>query len=295
MEYSTLEQRVGAVLDRDENVPYPRVLQRHKLNPDQFFRAVVGIETFISYVDKELSDRLREISTNPERKRELFNMGEDFIREQYHRVSAGTQAYLPQGTLLHPENIKFLVYYALIYGNPKLASKNRAEVVQGIGNLPDNRRNYFRSLKLRGLLTKAKCDSPLAVLTMFDEVYKRKTGDSSIFDLAQKPHLHKWGSKFRAPQSFWKNPVNVEVAVYHTLTENNPRLASTDRELVKQEIKKLPTNHQKYFTSLEFGGLVVSLQSSPRAVLEAFDRAFVKTTGNKSLDLEFNSENRLVR
>ena len=209
----------------------------------------------------------------------------------------------PNSYWQNPANVEEAVYHTLTEDNPKLASGNRKKVIQAIKNLPFNLKDYLRSLGLGGLMIKAfekeKQDSPLAVLEVFNRVYQRETGDVNLFDLNQKDHLHKWGDKFKAPQSFWKSPTNVEEAVYHVLIEDRPKLASKDRRVVIHTLKSLPKNLQKYFRSLDLSGLMDSFgkgrQNSPLVILQAFDRAFIKTTGNPSLDLEFYGKNRLIR
>jgi len=154
---------------------------------------------------------------------------------------------------------------------------------------------------------KGKQGSPLTVLKVFDRVYQRKTGDSSLFDLSQQHHLHKWGDNFRAPCSYWQNSSNVEEAVYHTLTENNPQLASIDREDVIGSIKNLPPNLQDYLSNIGLLGLMTASfakgkRGSPLVVLEVFDGVYQRKTGDSSLFdktqkyyLEFDAQNRLIR
>ena len=132
-----------------------------------------------------------------------------------------------------------------------------------------------------------KKHSPLAVLEVFDRVYQRNTGDKSLFDLTQQEHIHKWRD-ISAPHSYWKNPANIEEAVYHTLTENHPQLASTNRCEVVEGIMSLPRNLAEYFKSIGFSGLMTEAFEkgkigSPLAVLEVFDRVYQSNTGDVSL------------
>ena len=289
----SLDDRISAIIDRDSGIPYTEVLEKYDITPGQFFRAVRrDIGTLTELTTGETKQTLQQISSNRDRERELFNMGEEFVKEQYCRVMEGAQACLYWGTFVHPENVNALVYHALTSKHLKLASNNRQTVVEGIKNLPFNLKDHFHSLGLNGLMIhafeKGKQGSPLAVLEVFDRAYRRKTEDVSLFDLTQKDHLHKWGDNFNAPRSYWQNPANVEEAIYHTLTENHPELASQGREEVVQGIKNLPRDLFNYFRSLGLGGLMAKAfekgkQNSPLAVLEVFDRVYQKNNNDASL------------
>jgi hypothetical protein len=149
---------------------------------------------------------------------------------------------------------------------------------------------------MAGVLGKGKKESPLAVLEVFDRVYMR-TGDASLFDLSQDEHIHEWGDNFIAPQSYWQDPQKVEVAIYHTLTENMPELASPERKEVIAGIKNMPKALWDYFRSLGLAGLMVSAfgkgeACSPLAVLKVFDRVYQREKGNPSL-FDLNQEEHL--
>lgn len=280
-----LETKVEAVLDRDENIPYTKVLDTHNLNPKQFLYAVRDMRTFIPHVKEEIGSKLRQISDNLGRTRELFNMGEEFLREQYDRIIAEEQLRFYEGTLIHPRNREFLIYYALISNNPDLASKRR-RVIQGIKSLPDNLERYLHSIRLKGIMTKLGKNSPFAVMEIFDKVYQERTKDFSLFDLTQKEHMHKWRFCTTSPNHYWRNPTNVEEAVYHMLTENNPILASANRKEVIQGVVDLPNDLRDYLRTLELSGLMIlafEKQDCPLLVLKAFDRSYQRETGNPSL------------
>ena len=308
----TIEDYVNAILDRDRDAPYPKVISDYEITPHRFYRKVMfEIEDCVIASSGETKKTLEAISSDQNRRRELFRMGEEFIKEQYGRLMAGKQAKAYDGTYCHPENVEFFVYHALASNNPLLKSENREEVITGIQNLPTNLFDYLHSIGLGGLMTnalgKGKQGSPLAVLQVFDSTYQRKTGDKSLFDLEQKTHLHEWGDNFMAPQSYWQNPINVENAVYHVLTENNPLLTFLKREEVITGIQNLPTNLQGYLHSIGLWGLMKSAfekgkLDSPLAVLQVFDSAYQRKTGDKSLFettqptyLKFDERNRLVR
>ena len=77
----TIEDRVGAILDRDNGDSYEAVLDRYNLTPNRFFRAVnQDISNLILSTSKENARALEGITSDFKRKRELFNMGEEFIK-----------------------------------------------------------------------------------------------------------------------------------------------------------------------------------------------------------------------
>jgi len=289
----TLDDYVGAVLDRDSDMPYAEVLEIYGITPNQFLRAINhDLSDLINTTSGGTRRILQEIQSDNNRKVELFRMGEEFVQQQYLNVRNKRQKRIYGGTYYHPENTEHLVYFALTHNNQELASVNRTEVIEGVKSLPTNLAEYFHGIGLAGLMTnafgKGENNSPLAVLRVFDNVYQRKTGDASLFDLSQEEHLHEWEKDRSTPQSYWKKRDNVERAVYHTLTENNPKLTYTNRVKVIEGIKSLPTNLLDYFHSLGLIGLMSNAfgkgeRGSPLAVLKVFDKAYQRTTGDISL------------
>lgn len=300
---AALENRVNVVLDRDNGIPYADVLARYDISPNQFARTVIrNLDDLVQSTRGRRKQQLKRIISDDKRRIELFNMGEDFIKKQYDRVIAEEQSNFYEGTLKHPENINNMVYCAFVSDNPKLKSKNRKKVIKEIQNLPDNLAKHLHNLKLYGLMTNQSGinDSPLTVLELFDTVYQRKSQDDSIFDLTQKEHMHKWESAGRASNLYWKNTDNIEEAIYHTLTENHPSLASKNRKEIIETIKNLPSTLGDYFHGLGLCGLMMNAfegeeRDSPSAVFEVFDRVYQRKTGNQSLDLKFDGNNRLIR
>lgn len=312
---SPLENYIWAILDRDHGISYPEILEKFQLSPNQFSLAVSSrLDKIIELASAKEKVTLEEIASDQQRRTELFRMGEEFIRAQYIDLMSkrpNTLKYLYMGTLVHPENIELLVYVALTHHHPELASPDRSEIVSGMNNLPSNLEVYLVSIGLGGLMThafnKREIGSPLAVIKVFDKVYQAKTGDVSLFDLSQKEHLHEWGIGHKAPSNYWKDSANVERALYHTLIEHNPQLASRNRSKVISGIKNLPTNLQDYFYSIKLGGVMQHAFElgeiySPRAVLRIFDIVYQRETGNKSLFdqrhrnyLNFGPGNRLIR
>lgn len=193
----TIDDYVNAVLDRDGGIPYSAVIETHGITPNQFARAVrLGFGDLIEAASGDKRKTLLEILADDKRILELFRMDEEFLRQQYLRVNdkkPGKQRRIYDGTYIHPENVEHLVYFALTFNAPSLSSSNRAEVVQGINNLPVNLKDYLRSIGLAGLMMngfeKGEKNSPLAVLKAFDRAYQRKTGDASLLDQTQQHKL----------------------------------------------------------------------------------------------------------
>lgn len=143
-ERQALEQRIDAIIDRYNGVPYAHVLERRGLTPNQFYIAATHkLHDLMVYASEEKREVLEKILADDEKYRELFRMEEDFIRDQYLRVigklpwpQGPKQRRLPEGIFVHPENLELLAYCALTYHNPKLSSDKRAEVIQGVKELP---------------------------------------------------------------------------------------------------------------------------------------------------------------
>ena len=84
MNRQQLEDRISAILDRDDGMNYTTVLARYRLTPDQFSYAVTRkLDEFIDFSVGTTRETLEAIEGDVSRQRELFNMGEAFIREQY--------------------------------------------------------------------------------------------------------------------------------------------------------------------------------------------------------------------
>jgi len=292
-----IEDRIAAILDRDRGVPYTRVLEKYDLTPNQFSRA---INRNLSYLiqnapgnDKKV---LEDIAKDEDKKRELFIMEDEFLQQQYLRIqgkiTGEKQNKFHDGTLKHSKNIENIIYFALTYNNPKLASKNREEVIQEIKNLNVNLQNYFHNIGLSGVMTngfeEGEQDSPLAVIKVFNKLYQEKTGDVSLFDLSQKIHLHEWDIGYHAPNKYWNDPDNVKKAMYHIFSEQNPDLVSKNRKKVIKGINKLPSKLWKYFCSIGLIGpmsktYLEGKNRSPFAMIKVLDSIYREKTGDVSL------------
>jgi len=306
---------IAAVIRRDNGMSYEGVLQIYHLNPYEFHGAVRDIDLLMGCADAIQRVSLEAIVSNPSRKQELFRMSKWYLEEQYDKISgkiAGeTQTCFYPGTLMHPSNVQVIVYYILCSNNPSLASDERAEVVEASMTLPHNLNRYFKEIGLSGVMYnghgEGKRNSPLAVLEFFDLAYQEETSDSSLFDLSEPIHLHRWGDHCRAPRYYWEDYENVCETVYHILTETYPVLDSCDRQSVVECINNLPSPLSEHFRSIGLCGLMVRAfekkrKNSPLAVLEVFDICYIRKTGDESLFdrtqdycLEFDDSNRFVR
>ncbi len=205
------------------------------------------------------------------------------------------------------------IYHTLCDKHESLRSKDRKMVVGGLLWLADEHSdlgNYFASIGLNGAMSSfenGKSKSPLAVFESFGRGYQKATGDNaSLFNLEQEFHLHWWGTAFKAPQRYVKKTEDVETAIFHTLTEKHPVLATPDREAVKREIRQMPNQLHEYFKkTLDLGGIMQQgfpkgKTVSPRAVLEVYDRVWSRTFRQTPLHegedpLRYNSRNWLLR
>jgi len=310
----TIEDRMDAVIARYRGMPYFDVLREFKLTPKEFMLAIGELSDFIDLTSGTGKQIFEVLVSDSKRRNELFNMGYDYIKEQYDRICGRIpgkkQVRFCDGTFFHPENIENIVYYSLTSNNPQLGSSVRSDVIGGIKKLPYNLRDYFYNIRLAGLMSvfkKGERNSPLIILKIFDCVYQKRTGDNSLFDLGEREHLHPWGDNFIAQKRFWRDYKNVRSAVYHILTENHHELASESRMEVTREIKNLPSNLSDYFfgiglCSLMFRGLKKGDKGSPLVVLKIFDDVWQEKTGNKSLFdktqeiyLETDGKNRVIR
>lgn len=193
----TIDDYMGAISSRDKGLPYQEMMRIFRITPNQFAKVVSNIDSLVKMAEGERRERLEAIARDQKRKEELFNMGEEFVKEQYDRIQGRIpgekQDLFYKGTLFHHKNVETIVYYALTLNNPRLLSTNRDEVIECIKKLPYNLQKYLHNLGLSGLMNyvfpKGKRNSPLAVLKIFDKVYREKTGDKSLFYLAQKRYL----------------------------------------------------------------------------------------------------------
>jgi len=214
------------------------------------------------------------------------------LTQKEHLHPWGDNYNAPREYWRNPKTILAAVYHLLTEDKPRLASGDRSEVIEGIKNLPGNLFEYLGSLGIGGMMANWPKNlrewSPSVVLNIFDQAYQEKTGDKSLFDLNESKHIHKWGEGFMVPQNFWKQKSNVREAVYHELTENNPKLVSNDRTIVIQNLKCLPYGLSDYFKSLSLGGLMAQAfgkgkNGSPLDILRVFDEVYQERTGDKSL------------
>jgi len=190
---------INAIMYKDRGVSYSDILSLHELTPTEFFNAATrDLELYRDLAEGSAKQILQEIVSDENRRRDLLRMDEQFMLQQYKRVRGEipgeVQGKLHSGTFGHPENRELLAYVALVYHNTKLASENRAEVVQAIEDFGRNLQNYFYSIGLGILIDLAgkegKENKTGYVLELFNKAYQRKTQDPfSLFDNTQEYHL----------------------------------------------------------------------------------------------------------
>ncbi len=310
----TIENFIDAIIYLHRGAPYSKVLASFGISPGQLCHKVIRtMDELIAHASPEDREILILISSDEQARNAVFRMEPEFIDQQYGRVASGAQKRFYGGTLTNEDNKIDLAYSALTKARPELKSTDREAVIRGVRSLPYNLRDYlYHDLRLGGLMINrfgpGEKGSPLPVLELYDRGYQQMSRDASIFDLAQALHQHKWGPKFRAPSFYWQDISRRRHVVHHTLTEENPVLASPDREEVVREIERLPGSLTQYFHRLELGGLMVNAypkdgqNDSARAVLTDYDEVRQQLTGDTSLlsrskdpFLEFDSRNRLIR
>jgi len=300
----TLDDYIGAIICKDEGMPYLDVLRTFELTPNQFAYAIIrNLDSHIRLIEGKPRQILEAIESSPTRKAELFNMGKQCLKEQYDRIHGRipgeTQDNFYQGLSYHTDNIKTIIHYALTSNYPKLGSSERKVVIDELNNLPSDLTNTLQRIKIRRLKTlkagKLTNISSLEIFDYFDKEYQRNTEDNSLFDLNKELHAHRWEIGGKAPQSYWKNKSNVEEAVYHLLTENQPKLLSNDRDEVIKQIKDWPNKLAEYFDKFKLTSIMhTALNGSPIRILEVFDRVYQRKTGNKSI-FDLNQKEHLHR
>jgi hypothetical protein len=88
----SLETYASAILDRDRGLSYSEVLEKYKLVPNQFARAVnIKLNDLIQISSDEDKQTLEQIASDKDRKAELFRMGEEFIQKQYMEIAVNDQ------------------------------------------------------------------------------------------------------------------------------------------------------------------------------------------------------------
>jgi hypothetical protein len=215
----------------------------------------------------------------------LFDLSQTHHLHEWEVMGSAGQKYWQ-----NPQNRQTAVYHILTKKHPELNSKDRQRIVNEIGKFPKNLYGYFLGLGLQSGMwdsTEEK-DSPLSVLKAFDKEYQKQSGDRySLFDLSHTPHLHEWKIVRNAGQCYWKNPENVQKAIYHTLIEQNPELASTDREELINGIKQFPNQLLQYLKDKKLTGILTSFPKGQKGsvvfFMQAFDREFQEQTGEPSL------------
>ena len=86
-----IQPYISVIIDRDSGIPYPVVIDKHGITPNQFYRGVNEVFGSLDLiVEGAIRQELSAIKSDTKRQQELFNMGEESIQEQYDRIKSGS-------------------------------------------------------------------------------------------------------------------------------------------------------------------------------------------------------------
>src|SRR3989344_4891852 len=315
-----------AVVARMNGRPYHQVLSEFGTSPSRFlFSVTKGIDDLVKLAIAKGFNYFqisREIhGFNDENITRILEMDYDFLRERYRMIQEGMAKKFSEGTFMHrsivsdskvshERNIENVVYIALTYHHPALASSDREIVINELTRIALADRDkpisvYFSSnLRLGTVMNVTDVhSSPLMVLRCFDRKFQEITGNASLFDLSQPVHLHEWGEIFKASHKYYELQANRDGVVYHAFTAHTDPglrilLGSGQRENVLRGIELMvPSN--KPFRKIGLDGVIgyyfsITQGEYQRSVLKSFDREYMRIHGGKSLmgNLVFDNRNR---
>ena len=313
---------LSAVVARMNGMPYNQVLSNFSTNPRRFFFSVTkGLEDLANLATEDVARKI--LGFNDEAVTKMVEMDEEFLRQTYQRVQERKAGFLSYtfshrsaitGLVVpHERNIENVVYIALTYHHPALASSDREIVINELTRIALADRDkpisvYFSSnLRLGTVMNVTDVhSSPLMVLRCFDRKFQEITGNASLFDLSQPVHLHEWGEIFKASHKYYELQANRDGVVYHAFTAHTDPglrilLGSGQRENVLRGIELMvPSN--KPFRKIGLDGVIgyyfsITQGEYQRSVLKSFDREYMRIHGGKSLmgNLVFDNRNRFVR
>jgi len=230
-------------------------------------------------VSPEAPDIIEMIVADEGLFKDMFDMGEKFIREQYDALLSGEQEVFYSGTLQHKQNLRDIVYYAFIKEHKDidtwikaasacedLDSKKyaRNKLINSITKMTEEHsdlKQYFISLRLGGLMSHEykSTEDPnyivLCVITLFDEIYMQKTGDVSLFDLTHESHLHVWDPFVAPGGEYWFSEENRINAIYHCVTELSQNTAHEDRDTAIDTFLQLPSSWKTTIVDVGLSGI----------------------------------------
>jgi len=109
-----LEDLVEAVIARHSGMPYIEVIEGFRLTPLRFLRGVNDlVDGEYVFLELEREECIVEIVEDDSKYAELFDMGEDYLRERYNGILSGRERVLPAGTPLYWRNIYHLTSMVL--------------------------------------------------------------------------------------------------------------------------------------------------------------------------------------
>jgi hypothetical protein len=210
MKKHTINEYTAAIIAKDEGTTYLKVLEEFNLTPTQFHKAVK------QYAKKRTIDnttdlqKITSILENPARTKELFNMGEEAIIEQYKKLMQGKIIKLYPGIFEHQKNLEFLSFTAIRENNPEMNIENRTNTIEVIQSLPSALKKYFKSIGLGAMMVHGlknnERNSPIKVLKLFDIVYMNKTKNPSLFDPKTQNYIN-WEKYFKVQQHSLKQQI----------------------------------------------------------------------------------------
>ncbi|MFA6888359.1 MAG: hypothetical protein WC254_02580 [Candidatus Woesearchaeota archaeon] len=211
------------------------------------------------------------------------------ISEQEH-MHPWEHFKVPLNYWLNELNVETAVYHVLVEQCPDFASVQRTVVLNALKQLKRDHSNFSVYLKQDLGLDSAmqyhfgSINSPFKMLQAFDSVYKRRTGDVSLFDLEAETHLHIW-EDFDAPKDYWNSSENVTTAVYHTLCDKVTRW-SKNRQEVLTRLNGISITSRNFFElglrSLMLNGFN-DRTTNCVDVLRVYDAQYTLLTGQPSL------------
>lgn len=222
---------------------------------------------------------VRKYSTKKKHRPSLFD-----LNQPEHKHLHVWDFRLPVG-YFDEEGIEDAIYHTLAAWYRKLGSKNRKTVLQALEKLRTFPAKLTKTL-VKFNINGKRHESPLEWVFAYDRAYQRRFKDAGLFDLDEPLHAHWWELGFTKKlqlHRYRKDAESMERAIYHAMVEDNPVLASTDRDEVIAGMRAL-SPLQKYFERISLRSLVHRSKWDPaEETVRAFDRVWQSETGNRSL------------
>ena len=115
------------------------------------------------------------------------------LSEKYHIHEWEVGNAVPKGYWKNKDNVKRGVFHILGEHHPELTSRSRKEIITCIKAFPVKLQEYFSEIgvmrTMAGAFGKGTLHSPLAVIEVYDKIYRERTGDTSLFSRKHPLHL----------------------------------------------------------------------------------------------------------